>query len=62
MESCDVLVEIYSKEIKISNTGFLSGGIAFQVLIKVVCSFGGDRSNLFIASSVPWNEQNRNSM
>lgn len=57
MERRDVLVEIGRKEIQTSDAGRHGIFVVTQYIVEVVCSFGGDRSDLLVASGVSGDEE-----
>lgn len=59
MESRDVFVEIYREKIKSSFPSLESVGDVANVIVEVIGGLRGERSDLFIASSVTGNKENR---
>jgi len=60
MKSRDVFVEIYRKEINCSFPSLESLNVATNIIVKVVGGLGGERSDLFVTSSVSGDEEDGN--
>lgn len=59
MESRDIFIEIYREKIESSFPSLESVGVVANVVVEVIGSLRGERSDLFIASSVTGNKENR---
>jgi hypothetical protein len=57
MESCELFVEIDSKEVEIPCSGSEDGLIMSEDVVEVCRCLGGNWPNLFIAARVSWYEE-----
>jgi hypothetical protein len=56
VERCEVLVEIDGKEVQATNTRLDSCLVLSKNFVEVVSCFGGNRSDLLVASCIAWDE------
>lgn len=60
MEGSDILVEVDCEEVETSSATIDRGFILLQHIVKVISGFGGDGSNLLVATGVSGDKEDGN--
>lgn len=62
MKGGNVLVEIGGEEIQVPGTRLNCIRVLLNSVMEILCGFGSQRPDLFVASSVAWYEQDRHTL